>query len=154
MTDTGKPLTGRKVLAIAVTAFAVIITVNVVMAWNAISTFPGLEVKNSYVASQEFNEKLAAQQALGWTLDTQYADGLLTLGFDGPDGRPAEVQALEVLVGRTTEARDDRWPELSGANGRYSAALDLDYGQWLLHVTARAADGTEFRQRRQIFVSR
>ena len=49
------PLTGRKVLLIAVVAFGVIIGVNVLMAVKAISTFPGLEVQNSYVASQVFD---------------------------------------------------------------------------------------------------
>ena len=65
-------ITGKHVLAITVSAFAVIIGVNVVMAWKAISTFPGLEVKNSYVASQTFDADRAAQQALGWTLVPEY----------------------------------------------------------------------------------
>ncbi|MDZ4134978.1 MAG: FixH family protein, partial [Paracoccaceae bacterium] len=41
-------LTGRKVLVITVSAFAVIIGVNLLLAYKAVSTFPGLEVKNSY----------------------------------------------------------------------------------------------------------
>ena len=48
-------LTGRKVLAITVSAFGVIIAVNVTLAWQAIATFPGLEVDNGYVASQTFD---------------------------------------------------------------------------------------------------
>ena len=47
-------------------AFGVIIGVNVVMATKAIGTFPGLEVKNSYVASQSFDKRRDAQEALGW----------------------------------------------------------------------------------------
>ena len=50
-TPVGKELTGRKVLAITVGFFAVIIAVNLFMAFKAVGTFPGLEVKNSYVAS-------------------------------------------------------------------------------------------------------
>ena len=153
-TDTGKPLTGRKVLAIAVAAFGVIITVNIVMAWQAVSTFPGLEVKNSYVASQKFEERRTAQEALGWTLDTQYAAGLLTLDFTGPDGRKPEITDLSVLVGRTTESRDDIRPEMAGVQGRFTAPMDLDYGKWLVRVEATSADGTVFRQRRDIFVGR
>jgi hypothetical protein len=45
----------------------VIISVNLLLAFKAVSTFPGLEVKNSYVASQGFNDRKAAQEALGWT---------------------------------------------------------------------------------------
>ena len=50
-----RELTGRHVLAITLAAFGVIIAVNMVMAVKAVSTFPGLETPNSYVASQEFD---------------------------------------------------------------------------------------------------
>jgi nitrogen fixation protein FixH len=56
-------ITGRHVLAITVGAFGLIIAVNVVMAWKAISTFPGLEVENSYVASQEFDRREARRKS-------------------------------------------------------------------------------------------
>ena len=60
-------LKGKHVLGIAVGAFGVIIAVNLVMAYQAISTFPGLEVANGYVASQTFDADRKAQEALGWT---------------------------------------------------------------------------------------
>ncbi|WP_370272721.1 FixH family protein, partial [Pseudooceanicola nitratireducens] len=66
--DTGFRLKGWHVLAGFTAAFGIIITVNLVMATQAIRTFPGLEVKNSYVASQEFDDRRAEQQALGWTI--------------------------------------------------------------------------------------
>lgn len=59
-------LTGKHVLAITVSAFALIIGVNVFMAYSAIQTFPGLETDNSYVASQQFDRLKAAQLGLGW----------------------------------------------------------------------------------------
>ena len=40
---------GWHVLAAFVLAFSVIIGVNLTLAFNAVRTFPGLEVKNSYV---------------------------------------------------------------------------------------------------------
>ena len=43
-------LTGRHVLAIAVGAFGIIIGVNLVMAWQAISTFPGLLLTTTVLA--------------------------------------------------------------------------------------------------------
>ena len=48
-------LTGGHVLAMFVAMFGVIITVNMILAFSAVKTFPGLEVKNSYVASQSFD---------------------------------------------------------------------------------------------------
>ena len=50
-----RELTGRHVLVITLCAFGTIIAVNVFMAVMAVGTFPGLEVKNSYVASQTFD---------------------------------------------------------------------------------------------------
>lgn len=46
-----KELTGRHVLLMFVAGFGIIIAVNLTLAFSAVRTFPGLEVKNSYVAS-------------------------------------------------------------------------------------------------------
>ncbi len=152
--DGGRPLTGRKVLAIVVGAFSVIIAVNVIMAVKAVSTFPGLEVANSYVASQTFDADRAAQQALGWTVSHDYGrDGVLSLVMRDAQGLPAQVKSLSVVVGRTTHARDDRPVDLVYTGGIYSAKLDLAPGNWLLHLDAVAADGTPFRQRYDMFVT-
>lgn len=147
-------LTGRKVLAITVSAFAVIIGVNLVMAFKAISTFPGLEVKNSYVASQNFDTERAAQQALGWSLTSDYdaSSNALRLTFTDAEGLPVLVQDLAVLVGRSTEAKDDQTPEFIREAGAYLTRLELAPGKWLLRVTAKAADGTLFQQRLDLFV--
>lgn len=147
-------LTGRKVLLITVTAFGVIIAVNVTMAVQAVSTFPGLEVRNSYVASQSFDADRAAQLALGWTLSRDYdpVTGVLRLAFADADGLPAPVADLSVLVGRATVARDDRRPVFAREGGAFVAPLNLPPGKWLLQVEARAADGTPFRQRLDLLV--
>lgn len=145
-------LTGKHVLAITVSAFAVIIGVNLVLAFKAVSTFPGLEVQNSYVASQGFNDRKAAQEALGWTLAPSYAGGRIDLAFTDRDGVPVAVQELEVLVGRTTSTAADARPEFVQAGDVYTALLDLGQGKWMVKVTARSADGTLFEQRSELFV--
>lgn len=147
-------LTGRKVLAITVSAFGVIIAVNLLMAYKAISTFPGLEVSNSYVASQTFDADRAAQLALGWSLAADYdrADAALELVFTDAKGAPAPVAGLLVLVGRPTEAREDSYPLFVGESGTYRAPLALNPGKWMLKVEAYAPDGTRFFQRLDLFV--
>lgn len=145
-------LTGKHVLAITVSAFTVIIGVNVLLAVKAVSTFPGLEVENSYVAGQGFNERKAAQEALGWTMTPGYDQGRMTLAFIGRDGAPVQVSDLEVLVGRTTEAKDDTFPSFAWAGDRYAADVDLHKGKWMVKVTAKSADGTLFEQRSELFV--
>ncbi len=149
-----RELTGRHVLAITVSAFAVIIGVNLVLAYKAVSTFPGLEVANSYVASQDFDADRAAQQALGWVLAPSFdaAKGELQLAFSDAQGLPVLLQSLDVLVGRTTEAEDDSRPNFAREAGVYVAKARLAPGKWMMHVDAVAQDGTKFRQRVDLFV--
>jgi nitrogen fixation protein FixH len=147
-----RELTGRHVLAITVSAFTVIIAVNLTLAWQAVHTFPGLEVQNSYVASQGFNTRKAAQEALGWHLKPSYADGRIDLAFTDRDGLPVRVGKLEVLVGRTTTTAHDAWPEFTMMGDVYSAPLPLDRGKWMVKVTAESPDGTLFEQRTELFV--
>ena len=142
---------GHHVLGFMVAAFGLIIGVNVVMAYKAVSTFPGLEVENSYVASQEFDSERKAQLALGWTLTPAY-DPELELAFTDADGKPVTGASLEVLVGRTTEAADDSYPDFVRESGIYVAKADLAPGKWMMHVEARAEDGTRFHQRINLFV--
>ena len=52
------PFTGRHITIIMVAFFAVVIAVNLLMARYATSTFGGVVVENSYVASQNFNKWL------------------------------------------------------------------------------------------------
>lgn len=145
-------LTGKHVFAITASAFAVIIGVNVLLAVKAVSTFPGLEVDNSYVASQGFDRRKAAQEALGWTMTPGYDRGRMTLAFHGADGQPVQVQDLQVLVGRTTEASDDSFPAFVRVGDLYAADLPLGRGKWMVKVTATSADGTLFEQRSELYV--
>ena len=141
------PLTGRKVFLIAASAFAVIIGVNIVLAVSAVRTFPGLEVANSYVASQEFNTRLRAQQALGWTIEADEENGEVTLSITDRSGAPVEVADLTAIVGRATTKRDDVTPDFVFDGTLYRAPLMLHPGNWNVHMTAHAKDGTEFIQR-------
>ena len=59
-----RTFTGRHMAAIMVGFFGVIIAVNFTMARFATATFGGRVVENSYVASQEFNGKVAEGRAL------------------------------------------------------------------------------------------
>ena len=145
-------LTGRHVLAITVSAFTVIIGVNLVLAYKAVSTFPGLEVDNSYVASQGFNARKAAQEALGWRLAPSYAAGRVDLAFTDRNGLPVAVTELEVLIGRTTSTMDDARPVFVAMGDVYTTELPLARGKWMVKVTARSLGGTLFEQRSELFV--
>lgn len=146
------PLTGRKVFVIVASAFGVIIGVNVLMAVKAISTFPGLEVQNSYVASQVFEAERAAQERLGWALTHAHADGRLRLDFRDRDGRPVQVERLSATIGRATAAADDRRPDFVWTGSDYVAETVLAPGKWMILLEAFAQDGTRFHQRLDLVV--
>ena len=57
----GAVFSGRHMLLTMLAFFGVIIGVNLTMAWFARSSWTGLVVENSYVASQEFNAKMEAR---------------------------------------------------------------------------------------------
>ena len=147
------PITGRTVFFITAGAFAVIIAVNITMATLAVGTFPGLETRNSYVASQQFEASRDNQDALGWDLRAGYERGQLVLRFTDADGAAVTPQAVSVLVGRSTVARDDQELLLNPADGQFAAPLTLDPGKWLLRVSTTAPDGTAFFQRLTIQVA-
>ena len=67
-----RPFTGWHMAAITISFFAVIIAVNLTMACLRQTSWTGLVVENSYVASQSFNrdaEIARQQQALGWQMN-------------------------------------------------------------------------------------
>ncbi|RMD95656.1 MAG: nitrogen fixation protein FixH [Alphaproteobacteria bacterium] len=142
-----RQITGRHVLFGTVGAFSVIIAVNVFMAVQAVETFPGLEARNGFVASQNFNAELAAQRALGWTTALAYADGVLRLSITGRDGKPAWPAELEATLARPTTTREDRSVIFERSGNELVAPMEIAPGNWNLWLKAVAADGTHFRQR-------
>lgn len=141
-----KELKGRHVFGIFATGFAIIITVNMTLAWNAVSTFPGLEVKNSYVASQAFNDARAAQEALGWDVAATLNGDSLILRIE-KDGTPVRATIDTAILGRATSVAVDQTPEFHFNGHAYVADVTGGDGNWNLRLIAHADDGTEFKRR-------
>ncbi|MBJ6372355.1 FixH family protein [Sedimentitalea arenosa] len=142
-----REFTGKHAAAVFIGAFAVIIGVNLALAYSAVSTFPGLEVKNSYVASQEFDVRRDAQEALGWSVRADARDGQVILSITDTEGAPVEVAKLSAVLGRATHVKDDVEPDFAFDGTAYVAPVDLGAGNWNIRMVARADDGTEFTQR-------
>lgn len=141
-----RKITGYHVLFGFMAAFGIIISVNVYLAVSAVRTFPGLEVKNSYVASQTFDASRAAQEALGWTIGADHQDGQLILSITDAYG-PVKVQSLTATLGRATTVADDMSPDFTFDGRAYVAPVDLRDGNWNIRMVAVAPDGTTFQQR-------
>lgn len=147
-----REITGKHVLIGTVSAFAVIIAVNLTMAAQAIGTFPGLEVKNSYVASQKFEARRDAQDALGWQTDATVGGGLLTVYIRDAEGQPVRPEHISAVLGRPTVARDDRNAELVWNGEAFETSAELSRGAWILNLDALSEDGVKFRKRISLWV--
>ena len=69
MSSRSNAFTGKRMAAVLVGGFAIVIAVNLLMASIAVGSFHGTVVDNSYVASQNYNgwlKQAAASRALGW----------------------------------------------------------------------------------------
>ena len=141
-----RQITGRHVAAGFVGAFAIIIGVNVTMAWQAVRTFPGVEVRNSFVASQTFDADRSAQEALGWTVEAGVEGGEFHLAFLSDDGR-ARPDILRATFGRATHVKADQELAFRWTGTGYVAPVETAPGNWNLRLEAVAEDGTVFRQR-------
>lgn len=145
-----RELKGYHVLAIAVGCFSIVIGANLTMLFAATGTFPGLVVENSYVASQDWNDRTAAQQALGWEAEVDYADGKLSVMLTGADGAAVTGADLTIKVGRPTTTADDQVLMVSAIDGAYRANADLAPGRWQIEIAT--ASGPDFRQMAHVTV--
>ena len=135
-TTSPRRFTGRHAAIILVAFFGVVIAVNLVMARMAIGTFGGTVVDSSYVASQRYNDWLAAARAQAgqsWqataTLDAD-RHAIIQL-VRGEDDRLAATGTAHHPVGRATE-RTLRF-RADGA-GRLRSVDALPAGRWQLRL--------------------
>lgn len=153
--DDDHPFTGRHMLAVIFAFFGTIIAVNLVMAFLATGTFPGLVVRNSYVASQNYNQALAetrAHEATGWRMTIGAEDGVIAVALVDRDGAPLGRLAVTATVGRPSTTQYDRQLDLVGDAAGYRAAEALAPGLWEVAVEAREDDRLVFAGRERIHV--
>ena len=145
-----REITGHHVFLIAALAFGVIISVNLTLAVNAVRTFPGLEVKNSYIASQSFDRDRSAQVALGWEVEAAIDGNQIRLSIKDRHGVPVQPASLAVTFGRTTHVADDQRLDLAFDGAGFVGPVVAAPGLWSLRVEAEAKDGTLFRKRLEL----
>lgn len=136
-----RQFTGRHMAAIMVGFFAVVITVNLIMATNAMRTFGGVVVQNSYVASQKFNGWIAqgrAQDRLGWRVRaTGTADGTLIISLAGAQGPLAGALVAVDAEHPVGQLPDRAFVMKDLGDGRYAATHALPEGRWKLRIQAQ-----------------
>ena len=141
-----REIKGWHVAATFVLAFGTIIAVNLTLAVNAVRTFPGLEVKNSYVASQSFDVDRRAQLALGWDVSARLEHDELVLVIL-QNGHAVSPQIEKAVFGRATSVAADQTPDFRFDGSALRAPVEAGPGNWNLRLLAVAEDGTRFQQR-------
>jgi len=134
------PFTGRHIAMILVAFFAVVIGVNLLMARYATSTFGGVVVENSYVASQNFNgwlKEAEREKALGWSAEARrLGDGKLAVSLTGAPAQGVVLTAdARHPLGRMPDQliQFDRLPD-----GSFASREVLPAGRWRLRIEAVA----------------
>ncbi|MEX0347534.1 MAG: FixH family protein [Rhizobiaceae bacterium] len=152
----GWKFTGYHMLAVMLVFFGVIVAVNLTAATLASSTWTGLVVKNSYVASQKFNDELdgaAAQRERGWQSTLTYTSGTLTVSLVDASGLPLKPSTIEISLGRPAFEQQDRVLVLPYTGGEiFSTEHVLEPGLWAIQVNA-VVDGTPYRRDARVHVN-
>ena len=145
-----REFTGWHMLAVIGLFFGTIIAVNLVLAWFAIESWTGLVVKNSYVASQNFDDKIAdvkRQNRLGWKSTFKVEDGKIYFTIHDASGGPLSGLDVNARIGHPTDNAEDYSARLveKGA-GIYSALAPASPGQWIFDIESKNAKGQTFRE--------
>ncbi len=137
--------TGWHMAGIMIAFFATIIAVNLTMAWFATASWSGLVVKNSYVASQNFDATTAGKRreaALGWHGTISHDSQSFSLHLADATGNPVAATSVTATIGRpATDAQDFTVDLAATGNGTYSAAAALAPGIWQAQVAVTGANG-------------
>jgi nitrogen fixation protein FixH len=144
--------TGRHMTGILVAFFAVVIAVNVAMATLAGSTFGGVVVDNSYVASQHFNlwlDEAARERAIGWQAELRrLPDGRVAVTLSGGSETALRLAATaRHPLGRLPDRELSFAPQ---GQGRFVSSQPLPAGRWRLRLSA-AGHAATWRTEQELY---
>ncbi|BCH25295.1 FixH family protein [Mesorhizobium sp. L-8-3] len=149
--------TGRHMLAIVVAFFGTIIAVNLTMAMVAGRSWTGLVVKNSYVASQEFNRKAEqgrAQAALGWHSSLTIGSGEIRYRLADASGATVAPSAVTVTFRRPAYDGEDKVIAMQRrADGTFRAPETPRDGIWIVETDAEVGRDLPYREVSRIVVT-
>lgn len=129
-----RKFTGWHMIGVMVLFFGTIISVNLTLAWYATQSWSGLVVKNSYVASQEFNgvtaEKIR-QAELGWRTNFTHDGNSVSVDLSDNKGIEISDAVVTVRIGRPATEVEDRTVQMKDmGNGHYTGQTELAPGIW------------------------
>jgi nitrogen fixation protein FixH len=160
----GRPFTGRAFLVWLLGAFAVVLGVNFGMAYLAVRSFNGVQVKSSYAAGKIMPAALreaAEQRARGWTVNVHVDRRLDSSArarawavFRDRDGGPQTGLVIKARLEHPSDEFLDRSTALvEDEPGRYAGAVAaLSPGGWTLELVARRDGDVVFTSRNKLVI--
>lgn len=155
-TPSGGGFTGRHMLAVMLGFFGVIIAVNVTMAVFANTSWTGFVVKNSYVAGQQFNRKVAdarKQDALGWTGTLSIEDGVVRYALADASGSRVAASGGTVTLRRPANDREDMTLALAPSPAGLEASAQLGDGVWIVEIAAEAGQDAPWLETKRVVLA-
>lgn len=153
-------LSGKHVMAAMLVFFAVVIAVNGAFVFVALRSFPGEEVKRSYLQGLNYNATLAErrrERALGWRAETELSGAahatLLRARLTDREGRGLDGLTIEALLRRPADSAHDLTLTFAPrGDGLYVAEVPaLAAGVWDLRATAERGEQRFSFARRHIW---
>ncbi|HKZ97633.1 MAG TPA: FixH family protein [Hyphomicrobiaceae bacterium] len=151
---------GRHVLLALIGFFSLVMAVNGLLTYTAISTFGGVDNPNAYRDGLSYNERIAAderQSELGWRHDVAVsADrARLSVSVFDREGAPLAGLRISASIGRPVTNRHDAVLALEEIRpGAYEAETpDLGAGSWIVEIRAVGrGDSAVYRARKRLWL--
>ncbi|CUS57863.1 MAG: FixH family protein [Hyphomonas sp.] len=152
-------LTGWHVFWIMLGFFGLMFTVNGIFLYHAITSFPGEDVKKSYLQGLDYNSTLeakASQDLLGWSAAAGLYDENLVFNLADSAGEPISARLVSVELRHPGSTTHDEVVVLeSHGSGDYvTSVADLPAGRWDAQFQVFDAEGDEvvFRANKRIVI--
>lgn len=147
-------LTGWHVLAMVVTFFAAIITVDAIFLVQAYRTFPGEVSVTPYEDGIAYNRtlaQLAEQEKYGWRATAGAEPGRAVVEFRNENGEPVQGLSFTAKLEHPATESGRLTPKFrETAPGRYEADLTGVHGAWDLTLVASNPAGQRFEAERRL----
>lgn len=148
--------TGRHMILVMGVFFGTIIGVNVTMAWYAHSSWSGLVVENTYVASQEFNEKAAIARRI----EASGVKGALKVEGETIFYKLTDEQTDPVIADRVTlrfrrpvgDHQDFSLELADAGHGLFKGTHPVIPGQWIVEAEAERAGAVVMHEAVRILI--
>jgi len=156
--EEARQLTGLMVLLYLLAFFGVVMSVNGVMIYEALSTMTGVDTDSAYQAGQMFERDVAMAKAQGsrhWRVDAQLtpssSGARLEVTAHDETGQPLTGMRAFAAFQRPTDRRLDRDIELvEDSPGRFQGSAEIMAGQWDLVIELSRQGEQLFRSKNRV----